>query len=487
VRVLRVAVILSLIGVPLSSRTLSSSDGIAPCAPKLTEKLDRLVSRKMTDGRTPGLGLVVICDRKIAYLRGFGFADIARRTPVTPRTVVSIGSTTKAMTALALMQLVDRGEVHLDDPVVTYVPFFKVNDAAGPRITVRELLTQTSGLPSPAGIPLRPDEDPAALENLVRSLASVRLSHPPGATFEYSNDNYAVAGLIVQRVTHLPWEAYMARRVFAPLGMSETKEDASRAASVGLWQGYLLSTNGKMLARATPIEREYGPAGSETLTTLQDLARYLYAQVNGGMSMSGRRVVSEAAMQQMHAPLVSSTGVMDEAKAHYGFGWEIRDREGLTTDEHAGAIVTMGSYFVLVPTRGIATGVVENSLDDGNIELAVDAALLAAGLEPKLQGTTPLPRQPVAKFALDRVPWRSYVGDYGSSNGTVRVFRAGDTLKMTARLLTPKPDTVELIPVTTSTFAAKSNVALLVGMRFTFSHDSTGWSITSDILHAKKL
>jgi CubicO group peptidase (beta-lactamase class C family) len=483
----RTAVILILIGMPVSMRALAQ-DGSTACASDLSRKLDRLVTESMRDGRTPGLGLVVICDRRIAYLKTFGFADIARRTPVTPDTAVSIGSTTKAMTALALMQLVDQGKVRLNDPVVRYIPFFKVKDPAGSRISVRELLTQTSGLPPTVGIPLLPDDDPDALESLVRSFAGVRLDHAPGAAFEYSNDNYAVAGLIIQRVARLSWEAYMAKDVFAPLGMSHTIEDSMppASASAGVWQGYLLTTGGKMVARSTPFEREYGPAGSETITTLPDLGRYLYAQVNDGVSMTGRRIVSEAAMKEMHAPLVPSTGIIDGSKVHYGFGWEIHQREGLTTAEHPGAIVTMGSYFVLVPARGIAAGVVENCLNDGNVALAINAALAAAGVKPIPRVTPPLPRQPAARLSLDQTPWQSYVGRYASANGPVSVFRAGNTLQMKARLITPQADTIELVPVGPSTFAAKSDVALLVGMTFTFSHGLGGAYINSQVLRAHK-
>src|SRR5215472_12827088 len=162
--------------------------------------VDAYIEARREAARIPGVALAVVQGDRIIYLRGYGAAD-DRGRPVTPQTPFVLGSVTKAFTALAVMQLVEAGEIELDQPVRRYLPWFRVADEkASGEITVRQLLNQTSGLPMYAGRRLLADTDASdgAMERHVRALADIPLAHPPGSRFEYSNANYTTAGLIVQ-------------------------------------------------------------------------------------------------------------------------------------------------------------------------------------------------------------------------------------------------------------------------------------------------
>ncbi|HEX9108690.1 MAG TPA: serine hydrolase domain-containing protein, partial [Longimicrobiales bacterium] len=170
--------------------------------------------------------------------RGFGVADPDGR-PVTPRTPFILGSMTKSFTALAVMQLVEQGRVVLDAPVQRYLPWFALRDsAASARITVRQLLNHTSGIPKSAGLEIVRSAEARTLTQERSLLAAVRLTHTPGAVFEYSNANYWVLGRVLEAATDTPYAAFVHEHILAPLGMSHTYTSERDARREGLAQGY---------------------------------------------------------------------------------------------------------------------------------------------------------------------------------------------------------------------------------------------------------
>ena len=187
---------------------------VAPAAPAAAgppadlATVDAWFEGQVRDAGIPGAALVVVGDGRIVHERGFGTADATGR-PVTAGTPFVIGSLSKSITALAVMQLVDAGEVDLDASIARYLPSFTLADpAAGARITVRDLLTHTSGIPTAAGI--APLSAPAtSLGDQVEALRDVVPAAPAGERFIYSNANYLVLGRLVEVVSGQPFGAYL--------------------------------------------------------------------------------------------------------------------------------------------------------------------------------------------------------------------------------------------------------------------------------------
>ena len=155
---------------------------------------------------------------------GFGEAGASGQA-VTPETPFIIGSLSKSVTALAIMQLVEAGEVELDAPVQQYLPWFRVADEqASAEITVRHLLNHTSGTLDQDGRSFQGDGDTSdtALETTVRELSTAELAEPVGTKFQYSTVNYSVLGLIVQTVSGESYESYVQENVFDPLEMRQS-------------------------------------------------------------------------------------------------------------------------------------------------------------------------------------------------------------------------------------------------------------------------
>jgi CubicO group peptidase (beta-lactamase class C family) len=172
--------------------------------------------------------------------RSFGQVD-PNGTQASPRTPFVIGSTTKAIRALAVMQLVEGGKVTLDDRVQRYLPWFCVADPrASAEMTVRQLLNQTSGLDSWSGWVSLADFDntPDAAEKQARDLATLELSRPVGSAFEYSNANYNLLGLIVEAASSETYADYVQNHIFGPLDMRHSYTAREAARQNGLAMGY---------------------------------------------------------------------------------------------------------------------------------------------------------------------------------------------------------------------------------------------------------
>ncbi len=244
--------------------------------------IDHYVHKEMRKMRMPGVALGIVKRDKTVHLKGFGQANSSARA-VTPQTPFIIGSTSKSFTALAIMQLVEAGKVELDAPIRRYIPWFQVADQeASAHITVGELLNHTSGLSPAAGAEYlqKQDDSKGALERAVRSLRTEELDRPVGESFEYSNVNYTILGLIVQRVSKESYERYVEEHILTPLQMNDSYMFVSEAQSHGLatghqyWFGYPFSGGG------VPYGRADTPSGYIS-STAQDMSRYLIAQLNG--------------------------------------------------------------------------------------------------------------------------------------------------------------------------------------------------------------
>ena len=350
---------------PSVDAAVSAPAGFDPAA------VDRFVRSELHWSRVPGGAVVIVEGERVVYARGFG-------SGVTAHTRFRLGSSSKSFTALAIMQLVDGGRLTLDDPVQRLLPWFRVADGLdSSRITIRELLTHTSGLSHADGLRALGGDGSESTESLVRSLKSARLSHHPGSHFEYSNSNYEVLGLIVEAASGQPYEEYMASHVFAPLGMSDTSvgPDGARAQGYHSWFGLPVRT-------ASPYLRAAVPAGFVT-TTAADLGRYLTAQLNDG-AVDGRAIVSPTAMATLHTPAVSA-GQSGGGGQQYAMGWYVGPLGGEHAIWHHGNAFVSGSTLAVLRDHHAAVGV----LTDEPMTFNLPSDRIARGITHILRGHHP--------------------------------------------------------------------------------------------------
>ncbi|OXS52224.1 hypothetical protein B1A99_34725 [Cohnella sp. CIP 111063] len=271
-----------------------------------TAKIDALVREGMEKYRIPGMAIGVVHRDRMVYVQGYGIADDGKR-PVTPATPFLLGSVSKSLTALAIVQLAEQGRLGLDDPVRQHLPElrWKESEAGGP-VTVRHLLNQTGGLSTYTGRAWIADGDLAPAE-AIRRLDGVKLKETAGAVFRYSNVNYALLGEIVTRVSGISYEEYVAGSIFQPLEMRNSfagnSDDERLAAGYQSVFGQLRET--KHLIAPALVPAGYLAASAE------DMTHYLIAQLNEGQ-YGGQAIVTPTGTRAMHKPEVGFS---------YGLGW----------------------------------------------------------------------------------------------------------------------------------------------------------------------
>ena len=329
----------------------ASALGAPPPDRATLRRVDEVVQARMRDSHVPGAAVAVVADGRLVHARGFGTADDAGRR-VTPRTPFVLASAGKSFTALAVMQLVDAGRLSLDAPVRTYVPEFRLADrGAADRITVRHLLQHTSGLPEGAGGPILKSAKDGTAAQAVAELSTTTPVSPPGAAFHYSNGNFVLAGLLVERASGESFATYIRRHVFAPLNMTRSFTSLPEARAAGLAQGHRYVFG---------FRRGYGPtfrpglqAAGYLVSTVEDMSHYLSMWLNRGI-YNGHRLVSRRGLRTLLAPARPATmgPWSDFAHARYAMGWYVGGPWSERAVLHPGNSPDTTTMNVLLPQRG---------------------------------------------------------------------------------------------------------------------------------------
>jgi CubicO group peptidase (beta-lactamase class C family) len=324
-------------------------------------EIDRFVADQASASRIPGLAYAVVRRGEVMHAQGFG--GDGRGNDITPDTPFWIGSNTKSFTALATTQLIEAGQIGLDTPVREYVPELRLADEqASSQITIRHLLNQTSGFSRETGVEPVLHEKQQTLEEAVADLAGVELNRPVGESFEYSNVNFVLLGLVIQRVSGQTWQAYIDEHIFGPLGMTRSYTSHEAAKANGLTSTYRyafglrLETEGKYLPGVAPTGYLY--------STAVDMSRYLSAYLNGG-ELEGARVVSPegaGAMLALATNSIERTLQGHEFTYGYGRGWFVGPF-GVAEDArwHLGNLPNFTAWMVLLPETGEGVVVLINA------------------------------------------------------------------------------------------------------------------------------
>jgi CubicO group peptidase (beta-lactamase class C family) len=322
------------------------------------QAIDAYVTSQIEAMHIPGIALAVVRGDEIVHVRGFGVANPAGQ-PMTGQTPLILGSISKSFTALAVMQLVEAGKIDLDAPVRRYLPWFRVGGAPGaddPAITVRQLLNNTSGIPTDGGVwdALAGSGD-ETIEQEVRALGGVAATAPAGTTYQYSNGNYVTLGLLVQTVSGQSYESYVQEHVFAPLRMRRSFVSEGDAMRHGLATGYRWWF-GLPVPASVPYLRGSMPAGF-LISSAEDMAQYLVAQLNDGR-YGEASVLSPEGIAQLHRPAALVHPDQPDGAA-YGMGWVIR-ASGEPTISHTGDTFNFHSDVTILPARRLGVVVLMN-------------------------------------------------------------------------------------------------------------------------------
>ena len=297
----------------------------------------------------PGLGVGIVQEGKIIYTRYFGVQSLDTRAPVTETSVFCIASIAKIFVASAVMQLVERGLIDLDAPVAQYLPYFSLDDARYKEMTIRQMLSHTSGMPDMEEseydeLVAHPEFDEGAAERYVRGLSHLKLAAAPGERFLYSNIAYNVLGDLIAKISGQSFEDYMREHILRPAGMP-----TSAFSHLDVPQDRLvlphLRTPEMIVNPVYPYHRADAPA-SFLHTTVEEMCHWAITCLNGGV-FNGARILSPASYDLMWTPVVER-GSPPFYESH-GLGWVLGHFDGLKTAAHGGGGFGWTDFFFLLP------------------------------------------------------------------------------------------------------------------------------------------
>ena len=366
------------------------------------EVIETWINSQLEYNNLPGLAVGIVYDQDLIWAKGFGNADLEKKTPMTPQTVFRMASITKLFTSTAIMQLRDEGKLQLDDPVAKYLPWLKMKNRFpdAPDITIRHLLTHTSGLPREAAFPYWTDHKFPTLEQIIRSLPNQETIYPSETKWKYSNLGMALLGHIVAAVSGQDYEAYIRSNILKPLEMTSTSVFLTDEQKKRLATGYgRRLPDGTRKAMAISDYKGIAPAASIS-STVEDMAKFAALQFREGKK-GGNQILKGSTLREMHRV----QWLQPSWKSGWGLGFSVWHRDDKTFIGHGGWVAGYRTQLLICPGDKIAVIVMSNA-EDGSpgffankIFDTVAPAILKA-VEPR------------AKVLTFNPEWKKYLGSY---------------------------------------------------------------------------
>jgi CubicO group peptidase (beta-lactamase class C family) len=308
----------------------------------VVDGIDRLAIDQIHAGRTPGIAIGVVEDGRLVYARGFGFATLSPHAPMTPDTEFYAGGLTMQFTAAAILLAAQDGKLKLDDFVTKYVPEFHL----GAGVTIQQLLTQTSGLPSYASV-RSVSTDPTKSVRLAKLLAAVDKlppAAPPGTVHADNPLNYFLAALVLERATGVPLSDYLEQHIFIPLVMNHTFLAGDSGISSARATGY--TRGGQDFTQAPNWDPAWLDGDAGLVSTVDDLAKW---------DIEMPVLLRVDSVRAIFTP-GTSTG-----PTRYGMGWVIDRRGGQDYDWSNGQISGYRAMNAVLPTQHVGVIVLSNA------------------------------------------------------------------------------------------------------------------------------
>lgn len=315
-------------------------------------QLDALISRYVANGDFMGSALVA---RKGSVLlkKGYGLANIEWDIPNTPDTKFRLGSITKQFTSMLIMQLVAEGRLSLEGTISEYLPDYPKDK--GSRVTIRHLLTHSSGIPSYTGMPAFREiaRDPYTPKEFIKFFADSAFQFEPGSRFLYNNSGYFLLGVIIEEVTGKPYAAVLQERIFEPLGMTSSGYDMPGPILPRRASGYEWGIDGYFNADYLDMTLPY--AAGSLYSTVEDLYRW-------DRALYGEKLLAAQYRDQLFEPAITTPG-----GGSYAYGWGVSYRRfGSSEDsvlvvQHGGGINGFNTIIVRVPEEEVLVVLLNNT------------------------------------------------------------------------------------------------------------------------------
>jgi len=312
----------------------------------LEVKLDSLVQSYLDSAKIAGVAIAVMKDNQPLLLKSYGYADLAFETKLPVNATFEIGSVTKQFTGAAIMQLVDQGKLSLEDDMTKYISF----DTKGRKVTVRQLLSHTSGIKGYTELPFfgKFAMEKHKRDTLLRIVEKEPFDFEPGEALIYNNTAFFILGLIIEKVSGLSYEEYVTKNLFEKAGMSNSYYASERTIMKTKAHGYEMGEKGLVLA--SYLDHTWPYAAGSLASNVEDLAKWNDALHQG-------KILNEANYQEFITPVTLNDGTLTK----YAKGITVTESHGRTLLEHGGGIYGYLSENMYYPADKLSIVVLVNT------------------------------------------------------------------------------------------------------------------------------
>jgi D-alanyl-D-alanine carboxypeptidase len=309
------------------------------------DKVDKVVKDIMQQHEIPGLALMIIKNGKQVKTGTYGFANLETKTAVTKNTVFEIGSVTKQFTSCGLMMLVQEGKLSVEDKISQHL---KNTPASWKDITVRHLLTHTSGIKSYTGLNGFELTRHLTQEQFIEKLSAIPLDFEPGEKYSYCNTGFNLLGFIIENLSGKDYWTYMGEHIFGPLGMSATTNREPSIIVPNRADGYEKPRGGHWVNRDSDLTDIFS-AGA-IISTVGDMAKW-------DAALNTDQFVNASSKEMMWTPTKLKNGEI----SNYGFAWRLEPLEGHKKIGHTGSTSGFSASFLRFPDDKVTIIVLCNS------------------------------------------------------------------------------------------------------------------------------
>jgi beta-lactamase class C len=339
-------------------RNISACNDPNPFVENALKEFEGFVKTAIANRQAPGAAVAIVKDTTIILLKGYGLRDTRKPDSIDTRTVFRLGSVSKSVTATLVAALVNEGVLHWDDPVIKYLPDFRLkSEEATQKLTLRHLLSHTIGLPYHAYTIMV--EDHAPFDTLIDHLKDLDLVGKPGELYSYQNVGFSLIGSVIEKATGKKLEKVFTERLFLPLGM----KDASASFEKIMMRNNVAIPH--VFTRPTPISSTYysvAPAGGLN-ASIQDMALWLKALMGNQPKTLPQKELNEIFEPQVRA--IARNHYFWQwkriRKSYYGLGWRVITFSNDTIEYHGGYVNNYRCEVALNRKKKIAIVMLVNS------------------------------------------------------------------------------------------------------------------------------
>lgn len=385
----------------------SSGTDVGPDYSAAVQRLATAVNHEVADKKLPAFSIALVDGDRIIWSDGFGYQDLEKKVPATAETIYRVGSISKLFTDIAVMQLVERGELNLDAPIETYLPDFRPRNQYGIPLTLRQMMSHRSGLVRESPVGHYFDSTEPTLEQTVESLNATTLVYEPETRTKYSNAAIAVVGAALESQLEVSHAGQVRASILDPLSMTDSSFVVTDSVDAKLATGWMWAYDDRRPFVAPQFLLGTGPAGN-LYSSVQDLSKFLVCLFNEGSVPEGRLVSTET-FRTMITPVKDASG----RPQSFGIGFHLQEMDGLQVIGHGGAVYGFSTQLAALPERRLgAVGVASLDGANGVVKRLVDYSLR---LMIATQDGSPMPAYPTTTpVATTRAA--ELIGDYRSAD-----------------------------------------------------------------------